>query len=59
MDMNMLSLFNSRERDVDDWKRLLAEADARFRWERVLQPEGSNLSMIEVSWQSEECPEGK
>ncbi|PYI04753.1 S-adenosyl-L-methionine-dependent methyltransferase [Aspergillus sclerotiicarbonarius CBS 121057] len=51
MDMNMLSLFNSRERDTEDWKRLLAQADGRFRWERVLQPEGSNLSIIEVSWQ--------
>ncbi|RAK95914.1 putative O-methyltransferase [Aspergillus ibericus CBS 121593] len=50
MDMNMLSLFHSHERDTDDWKLLLAKADPRFQWEGVVQPEGSNLSIIEVSW---------
>ncbi|RAH69805.1 putative O-methyltransferase [Aspergillus aculeatinus CBS 121060] len=52
MDMNMLSLFNSRERDAADWRALFAQADPRFRWRGVTKPAGSNLSVIQVSWSS-------
>ncbi|RAH80345.1 putative O-methyltransferase [Aspergillus japonicus CBS 114.51] len=50
MDMNMLSLFNSRERDAADWQALFAQADPRFRWGGVTKPAGSNLSVIQASW---------
>lgn len=53
MDMNMLSLFNSRERDSDDWHRLFSNADRRFVLESISKPSGSNLSVVSVVWKPE------
>lgn len=50
MDMNMLSLFNARERDAEEWKMLFANAHPHFKCERIARPEGSALSIIEFSW---------
>lgn len=35
MDMIMLALHNSREREQKEWITLFAEADTRFRFESV------------------------
>ena len=48
-DMTMLQTFDSKERDLDDWKALLADADARLYLVNVVQPFGSALSVLEVA----------
>ncbi|ORY10494.1 sterigmatocystin 8-O-methyltransferase [Clohesyomyces aquaticus] len=47
-DMTMLQAFNSLERDLEDWKDVLAAADPRLSIAGVTQPAGSVMSMIEV-----------
>lgn len=48
--MSLKTFFNSRDRYLDDWKALLAAADERFVLHKVVQVEGSHLSMLEVHW---------
>ncbi|MCJ1381692.1 hypothetical protein MMC17_004803 [Xylographa soralifera] len=48
-DLTMLQAFNSKERDLDDWKDLLAATDPRLQLVRVVQPFGSAMSVIEVT----------
>jgi hypothetical protein len=43
----MLTLFNSQERDRDDWVSLFKQADERFEFVGITQPHGANLSIIE------------
>ncbi|KAI1204466.1 sterigmatocystin 8-O-methyltransferase [Annulohypoxylon truncatum] len=50
IDMSLKTFFNTRDRYLDDWKALLAAADERFVLHRVVQIEGSLLSMLEVHW---------
>lgn len=52
MDMIMLSLFNSREREEADWRRLFHEADARFTKVKIWVPDGATLAIIEAVWAS-------
>jgi len=47
-DLTMMQAFNSNERDLEDWKKLLAYADARLRLAGVVQPFGSAMSILEV-----------
>ena len=49
----MLSYFNSRERERDDWKRICQEVDKRFRFVDTWVPEGSALGIIEAVWEDE------
>ncbi|KAK5651494.1 hypothetical protein OQA88_11948 [Cercophora sp. LCS_1] len=44
-------LFNAKERDVDDWRSLITLADERFKITGINRPEGSQLSVIEVTWE--------
>ena len=46
----MLSILNARERDADEWRALIAEADPRFRFQGVKRPHGSNLAIMEAIW---------
>ena len=48
-DLTMLQAFNSKERDLDDWKNLLATADPRLQLVQVAQPYGSAMSILELS----------
>ena len=48
-DLTMLQAFNSKERDLDDWKDLLAVADPKLQLVRVVQPFGSAMSLLEVA----------
>ena len=58
MDLNMLSILNARERDADEWRALIAEADPRFKFQGVKRPHGSNLAIIEAIWnESSSVPE--
>ncbi|KAF2757675.1 putative O-methyltransferase [Pseudovirgaria hyperparasitica] len=49
-DLAMKHSFNSKERDVEDWGKLLAMADPRFEITRIAHTPGSILSVIEVAW---------
>ncbi|PQE13898.1 O-methyltransferase protein [Rutstroemia sp. NJR-2017a BBW] len=53
MDMIMFSLFNSRERDADDWDHLFRSADARFGQVKAWVPEGSRLGIVEAVWEGD------
>ena len=52
--MNMLSIFNSCERDRHDWATLFRQADPRFSVEAISRPTGSNLSAIRVLWEAKQ-----
>ena len=49
MDMIMLSLFNSREREEEDWRSIFQQADTRFTDIKVWVPEGATLAIIEAT----------
>ena len=51
-DMTMLQVFNSQERDYEDWKDLIAAADPRLSILNVVQPSGSVMSVIEVGFEA-------
>ena len=51
--MVMLSFFNSRERERDDWERIFQEVDKRFRFVDAWVPEGAALGIIEAVWEAE------
>lgn len=49
-DLVMSSIQNARERELDDWKDLFKKADARYSFEEVISPAGSNHSLIVAVW---------
>ncbi|KAI9728204.1 MAG: hypothetical protein M1828_004665 [Chrysothrix sp. TS-e1954] len=50
IDMIMISLFNSREREKADWQDLFKSADSRFQHVTMWKPQGSQLGLIEATW---------
>lgn len=50
MDLNMGAYFNAQERDMEEWTKLFAGADARFIVKGVTLPTGSALAIIETVW---------
>ncbi|KAL9119188.1 MAG: hypothetical protein Q9187_004259 [Circinaria calcarea] len=50
MDMIMLSLFNSRDREEKDWVVLFEQADGRYRDVKAWVPNGASLAIIEAVW---------
>jgi hypothetical protein len=51
MDITMLELLNSKERDVNDWTALFAMADPRFKFLGAKQPAGCRMSIMEAVWE--------
>lgn len=51
MDMLMHVTQNAKERDLEEWKNLLATADSRFRLNEVRQNEGSILALLDIVWE--------
>ena len=51
-DMTMLQAFNSKERDLDDWKELLMATEEGLDLVSVMQPPGSALSVLEIKLRS-------
>ncbi|OKL62776.1 hypothetical protein UA08_01854 [Talaromyces atroroseus] len=51
MDLTMLEIGNARERDAEGWTSLFNQADPRFVFKRVIQPEGSRLAILEITWE--------
>jgi len=50
MDMIMLSLFNSRDREQKEWAMLFNQADERYREVKSWVPNGASLAIIEAVW---------
>lgn len=50
MDMIMLSLFNSRDREEKEWEMLFGQADARYTNVKAWIPNNSALAIIEATW---------
>lgn len=48
-DLTMIQAFNSKERDLDDWKNLIALAGPQLKLLNVVQPFGSAMSVLEIS----------
>lgn len=46
----MLEIGNAKERDLDEWKALLAEADARFKFRDLHHSRDSALAIFEAVW---------
>ncbi|MCJ1313933.1 hypothetical protein MMC25_007613 [Agyrium rufum] len=51
MDLDMLAILNARERDTEEWKALLQEADPRFKFVSVKRPKNYNLAIIDFHWE--------
>ena len=51
--MVMLSFFNSRERERDDWERICQQVDSRLKFVDAWVPEGAALGIIEAVWDDE------
>lgn len=49
MDLEMMTNFNSKERDIDDWTAIFAQADPRLKIVNVFKPVGSVNSIIELA----------
>jgi O-methyltransferase domain len=49
--MNLL--YNGTERDLEEWKELAESVDKRFVFQKVVQPEGSILGILEWIWVDE------
>ncbi|KAI0855864.1 S-adenosyl-L-methionine-dependent methyltransferase [Xylaria cubensis] len=52
-DLAMMELFNAREREEQDWQRLFAEADSRFRFAGIRTVPGADLAFISAIWKPE------
>ncbi|KAJ5618274.1 hypothetical protein N7528_006917 [Penicillium herquei] len=48
-DLTMLQVFNSQERDVEDWKKIFTRVDSRLTVKQIIQPAGSVMSIIELA----------
>ena len=44
----MLELFDSKDRDADEWASLLRQADEGFKLVDIKRPSRSKLSFIEI-----------
>ncbi|KAK3365683.1 O-methyltransferase-domain-containing protein [Lasiosphaeria ovina] len=51
LDLLMWRLFNGKERDEDDWRSLVERTDRRFKVTQTIRAQGSDLQIIEVTWQ--------
>jgi hypothetical protein len=51
MDLEMAFTFNARERTLADWEALFKEADPAFVLKRVVEPQGSAMSILEFLWE--------
>ena len=48
MDLEMMTTFNAKEREIEDWTSLFAQADPRLKLHNVIRPPGSVNSILEV-----------
>ncbi|KAK8049263.1 O-methyltransferase-like protein [Apiospora phragmitis] len=50
LDVVMLTVTNSRERELNDWRKLFRDADPRYKFLRAWKPSKSQLWFIEAEW---------
>ncbi|KAM7202700.1 S-adenosyl-L-methionine-dependent methyltransferase [Rhypophila sp. PSN 637] len=55
MDISMKAFNNARERDAEDWVRLFARADVRFRFVGITVPQGARMAIIQAEWVGEDA----
>jgi 6-hydroxytryprostatin B O-methyltransferase len=48
VDLVVMSHFNGKQRDLEEWERVLQTADKRLKISKVVQPVGSHFAIIEV-----------
>ena len=51
MDMAMYPIANGKQRDMNDFQSILADADPRLLLKRVTVPSGSAMGLLEVKLQ--------
>ena len=52
----MLTLFNSKERTIGDWKQILEAASTNFYLEDVSKvSRGSGLALLKIRWRSQQA----
>lgn len=49
----MKQIQNAKERDAEDWAQLFEFADPRFRFEPIVEPQGSTLAIVYATWEGE------
>ncbi|EON68389.1 hypothetical protein W97_07647 [Coniosporium apollinis CBS 100218] len=54
MDMEMMTTFNAREREIEDWRALFTKSDPRLKLRNVVKPSGSVNSTMEVIFEGGE-----
>lgn len=47
-DLTMMQVFNSSERSMEDWTELFENVDRRLKVKNLVQPQGSNMSVMEL-----------
>lgn len=47
-DMGMMQLFNSLERDLEEWNSIFSAVDSRLKLNNVDQPWGSSMSVLDL-----------
>lgn len=50
MDLQMLVLFNAKQRTVEDWGKLVADADSRLELANVYRLPGSAFGLLEIAF---------
>ena len=53
MDMMMMTMYGGMERTLNDWQRLVERASSSLQIQRVVTPEESALSIIEIGWRAD------
>jgi hypothetical protein len=46
----MMTLFNAREREEEDWIRLLKDADERFKFVQAKKPNVGTMGVVIAIW---------
>jgi 6-hydroxytryprostatin B O-methyltransferase len=57
-DLTMMQVFNSSERSMEDWTELFENVDKRLKVKNMVQPQGSNMSIMELVLE-DACMENK
>lgn len=48
MDLTMMSLYNARERSLDDWRKLIKQANERLELKNITSVPGAVHSVLEI-----------
>lgn len=49
----MWALFNAHERTAKQWEELISSADSRLVLNKIIEPRGSALAILEIVWNPE------